>query len=218
MRRSLLFGVQPCCITWVGSQSRTGFQTSRLPLNPAEWERMRLYPYHTERVVVRPAILRPLASLAGSVQEGLDGTGYHRGLPAAMLSTQARLLGAADVYQAMTEERPHRAALSANAVARDLTAEVQAGRLDREAVECVLEGAGLTRLRPSRSWPARLTDREVDVLRRVAQAKPNKAIARELVISEETVRNHVRHIYEKIGVSSRAGAALFAMENDLLRK
>ena len=188
------------------------------PLNPAEWERLRLYPYHTERVVVRPAILRPLAPLAGSVQERLDGSGYHRGLPAAMLSTEARLLQAADVYQAMTEERPYRPALPADAVARELTAEVQAGRLDREAVDCVLEGAGLTRLRPSRSWPAGLTDREVEVLRRVAQAKPNKAIARELVISQETVRNHVRHVYEKIGVSSRAGAALFAMENDLLRK
>jgi DNA-binding NarL/FixJ family response regulator len=39
-----------------------------------------------------------------------------------------------------------------------------------------------------------------------------------LVISDETVKNHVRHIYEKIGRSTRAGAALFAMENDLIRR
>ncbi len=175
-------------------------------------------PLPTERVVVRPAILRPLAPLAGSVQERLHGSGYHRGLPAAMLSREARLLAAADVYQAITEERPYRLALAPDAVARELSAEVRAGRLDREAVDCVLEGAGQTRLRTSRTWPAGLTDREVEVLRGVAQAKPNKAIARELLISKETVRNHVRHIYEKIGVSSRAGAALFAMENDLLRK
>ncbi len=91
-------------------------------------------------------------------------------------------------------------------------------RLGREAVNAVLEFAGHRRSTRGPTWPAGLTEREVDVLRRVAQAKPNKAIARELVISDETVRNHVRHIYEKIGVSSRAGAVLFAMENDLIRQ
>jgi DNA-binding NarL/FixJ family response regulator len=41
-------------------------------------------------------------------------------------------------------------------------------------------------------------------------------MASELFISEDTVKTHVRHIYEKVGFSSRAGLALFAMENDLL--
>lgn len=188
------------------------------PLTAGEWERVRLYPYHTERIIKHLPILRPLAALAGSAQERLDGSGYHRGLPAAMISTEARLLAAADVYHAMTEARPHRPALSTEAAAREVIAEVGAGRLDREAVDAVLEASGHPRSRADRSWPAGLTDREVDVLRRVAQAKPNKAIARELVISEETVRNHIRHIYEKISVDSRAGAALFAMENDLIRR
>lgn len=186
------------------------------PLNAAEWERMRLYPYHTERVLARPRALESVAPLAGAIQERLDGSGYYRGLHSAMLSTAARLLAAADVYQALTEERPYRPALSPAAAARELSAEVQAGRLDRQAVDCVLEAAGQPKVRGGRNWPAALTDREVEVLRRVAQAKPNKAIARELVISEETVRNHVRHIYEKIGVQSRAGAAVFAMQHDLI--
>jgi HD-GYP domain-containing protein (c-di-GMP phosphodiesterase class II)/DNA-binding CsgD family transcriptional regulator len=187
-------------------------------LNEAEWERVRLYPYHTERTVSRLQAWRPLATLAASVQERLDGSGYHRGVPAALLSTEARVLAAADAYQAMSEERPHRPALLPEVAARELRNEVEAGRLDREAVNAVLECAGLRRLTARGGWPAGLTDREVDVLRQVAQAKPNKAIAQALVISEETVRNHVRHIYEKIGVSSRAGAALFAMEHDLIRK
>jgi HD-GYP domain-containing protein (c-di-GMP phosphodiesterase class II) len=186
-------------------------------LNAGEWERVRLYPYHSERIAARSAVLRPLAQLAGSVQERLDGSGYHRGLPAVALSTGARLLAAADAYQAMTEERPHRPARSPEAAARELQAEVQAGRLDREAVNAVLESGG--HRRPSRgpAWPSGLTDREVEVLRGVARAKRNKVLAGELRISEETVRNHVRHIYEKIAVSSRAGAALFAMEHDLIR-
>jgi HD-GYP domain-containing protein (c-di-GMP phosphodiesterase class II) len=185
-------------------------------LNSAEWERVRLYPYHTERIVHRASALRPLAILAGSAQERLDGSGYHRGLPAAVLSGPTRVLAAAAAYQAMMEERPHRPALGREAAARELASEVSAGRLDREAADCVLEVAGHPRPRAARAWPAGLTDREVEVLRLVALARPNKTIARELVISEETVRNHVRHIYEKIDVQSRAGAALFAMEHDLI--
>jgi HD-GYP domain-containing protein (c-di-GMP phosphodiesterase class II) len=195
-----------------------GIWDKRGRLNPAEWERVRLYPYHSERIVARLVALRPLATLTASVQERLDGSGYHRGVPAAVLPMAARLLAAADVYQAMAEERPHRPALLPDAAVRELRGEVEAGRLDREAVNAVLESAGHQRTPERRSWPAGLTDREVEVLRQVAQAKPNKTIAQALVISDETVRNHVRHIYEKIGVSSRAGAALFAMEHDLIRK
>ena len=195
-----------------------GIWDKRGSLNPAEWERVRLYPYHTERILARPAALRPMATLAASVQERLDGSGYHRGVPAAVLPTAARLLAAADVYVAMAEERPHRPALVPDAAVRELRSEAEAGRLDREAVNAVLESAGHRRSPEGRIWPAGLTDREVEVLRQVAQAKPNKTIAQALVISDETVRNHVRHIYEKIGVSSRAGAALFAMEHDLIRK
>jgi HD-GYP domain-containing protein (c-di-GMP phosphodiesterase class II) len=188
------------------------------PLNIAEWERIRLYPYHTERIVHRASALRPLALLSGSAQERLDGGGYHRGLPAAMLPVPARVLAVAAAYQAMTEERPYRPALMPAAAAKELSAEVKAGRLDRDVADCVLEAAGHPRPRAARTWPAGLTDREVEVLRRVAQARTNRAIAQELVISEETVRNHVRHIYEKIAVQSRAGAALFAMEHDLIRR
>jgi HD-GYP domain-containing protein (c-di-GMP phosphodiesterase class II)/DNA-binding CsgD family transcriptional regulator len=187
-------------------------------LSDGEWERVRLYPYHTERIVGRPAAFEGLAPLAGAVQERLDGSGYHRGVPAAVITTAARVLAAADVYQSMTEERPHRPALEAAAAARELTAEVEAGRLDREAVGAVLAAAGHPAKRPRTTWPAGLTEREVDVLRLVAAAQPNKEIASVLFISDETVKNHVRHIYEKIGRSTRAGAALFAMENDLIRK
>jgi DNA-binding NarL/FixJ family response regulator len=56
---------------------------------------------------------------------------------------------------------------------------VRAARLDGEAVDAVLGCAGHDKPRTSRSWPAGLTDREVEVLRRAAQAKPNKAIAKD---------------------------------------
>jgi DNA-binding NarL/FixJ family response regulator len=57
----------------------------------------------------------------------------------------------------------------------------------------------------------------VEVLRHLARGRSEKEIAAVLFISAGTVHTHVAHIYEKIGASTRAGAALFAVEHDLLR-
>ena len=67
-----------------------------------------------------------------------------------------------------------------------------------------------------RDWPAGLTDREVQVLRLAAQGFSNRKIGDALSISPKTADHHIQHIYTKIGVSTRAGAAIFAMEHDLL--
>jgi DNA-binding CsgD family transcriptional regulator len=67
--------------------------------------------------------------------------------------------------------------------------------------------------RPPR--PAGLTAREVDVLRHLAAGKTNREIAAELVISEHTVGRHVQNTFTKLGVSSRAAAAAFAVEHHL---
>ena len=64
--------------------------------------------------------------------------------------------------------------------------------------------------------PAGLTEREVEVLRLLARGSSNVEIARELVVSRRTAEHHVQHIYTKIGVSTRAAAALFAMQHGLL--
>jgi DNA-binding CsgD family transcriptional regulator len=99
--------------------------------------------------------------------------------------------------------------------ARELRAEVKAGRLDGEAVESVLGAAG-HRVARRREGPAGLTAREVDVLRLLARGLSNKAIAERLVISPKTVGNHVEHIYTKIDASTRAAASLFAVRHGLL--
>jgi DNA-binding NarL/FixJ family response regulator len=161
--------------------------------------------------------LRPLAQLAASHHERLDGSGYHRAVPASMLSADARLIAAADAYHAMTEDRPHRRPMSVSAISKELGTEITAGRLDREAVNAVLAAAGQQALTTRGALPAGLSDREAEVLRLVARGRSNREIARALSIAEATVHHHVLHIYRKIDVSTRAGAALFAMENDLLR-
>jgi DNA-binding NarL/FixJ family response regulator len=64
--------------------------------------------------------------------------------------------------------------------------------------------------------PGGLSDREVDVLRLVAEGSSNKEIASRLFISEHTVARHISHILAKLNVSSRAAAASFALKNDLV--
>ena len=62
----------------------------------------------------------------------------------------------------------------------------------------------------------RLTDRELEVLRLVAKGMSNKEIAAELVIAENTVKNHVRNILEKLELRTRMEAAMFAVREKLI--
>ena len=184
-------------------------------LTAVERERVRLHPYLTERMLCASPVLAPLGALAARHHERLDGSGYPRGLRANMLSPSARILAAADVYRAMVEPRPHRDARSSAEAADQLRAEARDGRLDGEAVDRVLDAAGHEVTRRARRT-AGLTAREVEILRLLARGLLNKEIAQRLGIAPKTVGNHVQHIYEKIGVSSRAAAGLFATEHGLL--
>lgn len=184
-------------------------------LRRGEWEQVRLHPYHSERILARASALESVAAVVGLHHERLDGSGYPRQSKAAELPVLARLLAVADVFQALTQERPHRAALSAEAAADVVQAEVVAGRLDGDCARAVLEAAGQRVPGRLTNRPAGLSEREVEVLRLLAGGRSNADIARELVISPRTAEHHVQHIYAKIGVSTRAAAALFAMQHDL---
>ena len=187
----------------------------RGPLAGGDWERIRMGPYLTERMLRQSEALAPLAAIAVQHRERCNGSGYPRGLSGNGISQPARVLGAADAYQAMREPRPHRGALSAEAAAAELRADVKAGRLDADAVQAVLGAAG-HRVSRRHGGPAGLTQREVEVLRLLARGLSNKEIAERLVISPKTVANHVEHIYAKIEASTRAAAGLFAMRHGLL--
>jgi HD-GYP domain-containing protein (c-di-GMP phosphodiesterase class II) len=185
------------------------------PLGAGEWERVRIHPYLTERMLSHAESLAPLAAIAVQHRERLDGSGYPRGISGAAITRPARILAAADAYQAMREPRPYREAHSAEDSARELRSDAAAGRLDADCVEAVLGAAG-HRVSRRREGPAGLTPREIEVLQLVARGLSNKEIARRLVISPKTVGNHVEHIYAKIDASTRARASLFAMQHGLL--
>jgi len=184
-------------------------------LSVGEWERVRMYPYLTERMLRQSAALAPLGEIAVQHRERLDGSGYPRGLSGGAISRPARVLAAADAYASMREPRPHRPARPAEQAAEELRAEVRAGRLDGAAVDAVLAAAG-HRLPRCREAPAGLTAREVQVLILLARGLSNKQIAGHLVITPKTAGNHVEHIYAKIGASNRAAAAMFAVRHGLL--
>jgi HD-GYP domain-containing protein (c-di-GMP phosphodiesterase class II) len=184
-------------------------------LSETEMERVRMHPYLTQRTFSRSPRLAALAEVAAAHHERLDGSGYPRGLAGGALSPEARILAAADAYQAMSELRPHRPARSPEDAAWQLREEVRRGRLDADAVDAVLGAAG-HRVARRREGPAGLTQREVEVLVLLARGLSNKAIAEQLVVSPKTVGSHIEHIYRKIGCSTRAAASLFAMQHGLL--
>jgi DNA-binding NarL/FixJ family response regulator len=97
-----------------------------------------------------------------------------------------------------------------------LQVEAQEGRLDREAVNAVLSAVGHRETPHRRVFPAGLSEREVEVLRLLAYGRSVREMARALYLSPKTVGHHIEHIYNKLGVSTRAAATLFAMRHDLL--
>jgi HD-GYP domain-containing protein (c-di-GMP phosphodiesterase class II) len=184
------------------------------PLTADEWERVRLHPYHSERVLARSEFLAALAPVAGAHHERLDGSGYHRAATGAELALPARLLAAADAYHAMTEPRPHREPIAPERAAEILIEQAGAGRLDADAVTAVVESAGQRAPRIER--PAGLTEREAEVVGMLARGLQTKQVARALGISVKTADRHIQNAYRKIGVSTRAAATLFAMEHGLV--
>jgi HD-GYP domain-containing protein (c-di-GMP phosphodiesterase class II) len=184
------------------------------PLTPDEWEQVRLHAYYSERILRRSPFLATLAPIAISHHERLDGSGYHRGVGASALTPAARVLAAADVYQAMTERRPYREARTPAQAAQALGDEGKAGRLDADSIAAALEVAGQPA--PTLPRPAGLTEREAQVVALLARGLQTKQIGRTLGISAKTADRHVQNAYAKIGVSTRAAAALFAMQHGLV--
>ena len=178
-------------------------------------ERARTHPYLTERMLARIPSLAQVGHCASLHHERLDGSGYPHGLRGNAISLPARILGAADVYNALRQPRPHRPALEAPDAERTMREEVRAGRLDGDAVQAVLKAAG-HRPRRRAGLPSGLTAREAEVLVRLGLGKSNPEIAAELHVSRKTVSTHLEHVYAKLGVKTRTEAALFAMRHGLI--
>ena len=187
------------------------------PFGLTDWERVQLHPYFTERSFAHAPALASIGELAGAHHERLDGAGYHRKTHAPALGRAARILAAADSYQAMRERRPHRPALDAAGAEAELLRSAREGRLCPEAVDAVLAAAGHRVAKRPRELPAGLTDRELEVLLALAAGKTNKEIAEALGISAKTAGHHVQHILDKTGARTRTAATVWAFECHLVQ-
>jgi HD-GYP domain-containing protein (c-di-GMP phosphodiesterase class II) len=184
-------------------------------LSASEQDAYRLYPYHGERVLSRVDVLAPLAEMVGTHQERMDGTGWYRGLKGSSIGQGARIIAAADRFDKLTHDEPGR---PANAIS-DALIQLDQEPLDPAVLSALrrcLGGHTVGVASSPRPQPAGLTEREVEVLRLAARGIIRREIGQRLAISENTVRHHLEHIYNKTGTSNRVSATLFAMEHGLL--
>ena len=80
-------------------------------LDDAEWEAMKQHAAHSETILSRIAAFGDLAGVAGAHHERLDGKGYPRGLAGEEIALETRIITCADIFDALTAERPYRAAM-----------------------------------------------------------------------------------------------------------
>jgi HD-GYP domain-containing protein (c-di-GMP phosphodiesterase class II) len=186
-------------------------------LTRAEFDRVELHPMLTEQMLRRSSALAMLNPVASAHHEKCDGSGYHKRVPADAGNPGACVLAAAEVYVGMTTDRADRPAFGAEEAAAELRRLVVQGVLESRATTAVLAAAGhggpAEPVLHSSMNPGGLSRREVEVLTLAARGLTTKEIADRLFISPKTADHHIQHIYNKIGVSTRAAAALWAMQH-----
>ena len=163
----------------------------------------------------RAAELRPDIVLMDLSMPGTDGVEATRAITAAGGSTQVVVLTSFSDKQRILDALDAGAAgyVLKHAEPDELLDAIRAAHeggspLDPKAARVLLD-----RQRTSSATPAKMSEREVEVLRLVAEGLANKAIARQLGIAERTVKAHLTNIFQRIGVTDRTQAALWARDH-----
>jgi HD-GYP domain-containing protein (c-di-GMP phosphodiesterase class II) len=186
-------------------------------LTRAEFDRVELHPMLTEQMLRRSPALAALNPYAAAHHEKSDGSGYHKRVRADAVDPGACVLSAVEIYVGMTTDRADRDARTAEEAAAELRQLASRGVTDPRATRAVLVAAGhgepRARTVTRAKLPGGLSRREVEVLRLAARGLTTQQIAERLSISPKTTDHHIQHIYTKIGVSTRAAAALWATQH-----
>ncbi len=190
-------------------------------LTRTEFDRVELHPMLTEQMLRRSPALAALNPIASAHHERCDGSGYHKRVRADTSDPAACVLAATEVYVGMTTERADRPPFTEADAAEELRRLESEGVLEPRATRAVLVAAGhgepVARRRKRPENPGGLSRREVDVLQLAARGLTTRQIADRLVISPKTADHHIQHIYNKINVSTRAAAALWAMQHEFVQ-
>jgi HD-GYP domain-containing protein (c-di-GMP phosphodiesterase class II)/DNA-binding CsgD family transcriptional regulator len=186
-------------------------------LTRTEFDRVELHPMLTEQMLRRSPALAGLNPVASAHHEKCDASGYHKRLRADTGDLGACVLQATEIYVGLTRERADRPAFTAAHAAAELRRLESEGVIEPRAARAVLvaagHGEGEAPVGPRPTNPGGLSRREVDVLSLAAKGLTTKQIADRLFISTKTADHHIQHVYNKIGVSTRAAAALWAMQH-----
>jgi len=206
----------------------------------SEWETYRLHPYYTQRILERVDALRDLAQAAAAHHEWMNGQGYHRQLYGEQIPFHGRILAVANTYARLLQQQgDQKDPAEVLHKMRSLVGR-QFDRVCYDALVTSVTGAGSLGNVPRRSGkvahrhglgdhllpvpqtgfrvprPASLTEREAEVLCLLAQGCNTPQIARMLDISKKTVEHHLAHIYNKIGVTCRTAAVVYAVQQGLV--
>jgi HD-GYP domain-containing protein (c-di-GMP phosphodiesterase class II) len=181
----------------------------------SEWEYYRLHSYYTQRVLERVEPLQELAPAAASAHEWINGQGYHRQLAREQIPLNGRILAVADTYAQLTQQGDKVEPADALRKMRLLVG-TQFDESCYNALAASLTGAHrVRRTTPGGRQLGDLTEREAEVLSLLAQGQSNPQIAKTLVISRKTVEHHLEHIYNKIGVTCRTCAVVYAVQHGI---
>ena len=110
-------------------------------LDPDEWEAMKMHAAHSETILSRIAAFSELASIAAAHHERLDGKGYPRGLKGDEIALETRIITTADIFDALTAERPYRAAMSVTK-ALAIMSEMIGSAIDADCFAALRQGVG----------------------------------------------------------------------------
>ncbi|GAC1361038.1 MAG: HD domain-containing protein [Ktedonobacteraceae bacterium] len=181
-----------------------------------EWEYYRLHSYYTQRVLESVEPLQELAPAAASAHEWINGQGYHRQLIGEQIPFNGRILAIADTYAQLAQQ--HGDQIDPADTLRKLCSLVgtQFDGSCYDALAASLTSAHLVKRNASeRRQLGDLTEREAEVLHLLVQGQSNPQIAKALVISRKTVEHHLEHIYNKIGVTCRTSAVVYAVQHGI---
>ena len=110
-------------------------------LTDAEFDVVKRHPYHSERILERISAFSDIAPIAGAHHERLDGKGYPYGLQGDDISLEARILTVADVFDALSAERPYRSAMPFAEAVSILEKDIDTA-FDGKCVEALKRGLG----------------------------------------------------------------------------
>lgn len=183
----------------------------------SEWEYYRLHSYYTQRVLERVEPLQELAPAAAAAHEWINGQGYHRQLIGEQIPLIGRILAVADTYAQLVQQQGDQVEPADALHKMRLLVGTQFDGACYDALAASLTGSHrVKRTMPKRRQLGDLTEREAELLRLLAQGQSNPQIAKALVISRKTVEHHLEHIYNKIGVTCRTSAVVYAVQHGII--